>query len=101
VYMFTDNSTVESCASRGSSSSPKLLDLVIRLQGLMTRSDVRIHIFHSRRHSDDSTGYRRSLPRLLGPRSDGGGNDGGSHSHSHLVRGAGSESCALDSKLVW
>lgn len=46
VYMFTDNSTVESCASRGSSSSPKLLDLVIRLQGLMTKNDVRIHIFH-------------------------------------------------------
>lgn len=46
VYMFTDNSTVESCASRGTSSSPKLLGLVIRLQGLMTRSDVKIHIFH-------------------------------------------------------
>ena len=46
VYMFTDNSTVESCASRGSSSSPKLLNLVIRLQALMTRSDVKIHIFH-------------------------------------------------------
>ena len=44
--MFTDNSTVESCASRGTSSSPKLLSLVIRLQGLMTRSDMKIHIFH-------------------------------------------------------
>lgn len=46
VYMFTDNSTVESCAARGSSSSPKLLRLVIRLHGLMTRSGVKIHIFH-------------------------------------------------------
>ena len=46
VYMFTDNSTVESCASRGSSSSEKLLGLVVRLHGLMTRSGVKIHIFH-------------------------------------------------------
>ena len=46
VYMFTDNSTVESCAARGSSSSPKLLSLVIRLHGLMTRSGVKIHVFH-------------------------------------------------------
>jgi hypothetical protein len=46
VYMFTDNSTVESCAARGTSTSPKLLELVIRLQGLMTRSGVKIHIFH-------------------------------------------------------
>ena len=46
VYMFTDNSTVESCAAKGSSSSPKLLELVIRLQGLMTRSGVKIHISH-------------------------------------------------------
>ena len=46
VYMFTDNSTVESCAAKGSSSSPKLLGLVIRLHGLMTRSGTKIHIFH-------------------------------------------------------
>ncbi|KAI2491133.1 hypothetical protein MHU86_23419 [Fragilaria crotonensis] len=46
VYMFTDNSTVESCASRGSSSSKKLLGLIIRLHGLMTRSGLKIHIFH-------------------------------------------------------
>ncbi|KAI2503865.1 hypothetical protein MHU86_10590 [Fragilaria crotonensis] len=44
--MFTDNSTVESCASRGSSSSKKLLGLIIRLHGLMTRSGLKIHIFH-------------------------------------------------------
>ncbi|KAI2498994.1 hypothetical protein MHU86_15498 [Fragilaria crotonensis] len=29
VFMFTDNSTVEACVSRGSSSSPKLLELVV------------------------------------------------------------------------
>jgi hypothetical protein len=46
VYMFTDNSTVESCAGKGSSSSPKLLGLIIRLNALMTTQDVKIHIFH-------------------------------------------------------
>ena len=34
VYFFTDNSTVERCFYKGSSSSPKLLDLVIRLRHL-------------------------------------------------------------------
>jgi hypothetical protein len=37
---------VESCATRGSSTSRKLLELVIRLQSLSTRLGVRIHIFH-------------------------------------------------------
>jgi hypothetical protein len=46
VFMFTDNSTVESCAKRGSSSSPKLLDLILRLNVLTTRLGVQIHIFH-------------------------------------------------------
>ena len=46
VFMFTDNSTVESCAIKGSSSSPKLLELVIRLRSLSTRYGIRIHIFH-------------------------------------------------------
>ena len=46
VYMFTDNSTVESCSAKGSSSSEKLLGLIIRLHGLMTRSGVKIHLFH-------------------------------------------------------
>ena len=46
VNMFTDNSTVKSCASRGTSSSPKLLNLMICFQGLMTTCNVKIHIFH-------------------------------------------------------
>ena len=46
VYMFTDNSTVESCVARGSSSSPKLLGLVVRLQALSLRVGIKIHIFH-------------------------------------------------------
>jgi hypothetical protein len=46
VFMFTDNSTVESCAVKGTSSSVKLLDLVVRLRALTTLHGVRVHIFH-------------------------------------------------------
>ena len=47
VFMFTDNSTVESCSVKGSSSSPKLLSLVIRLRSMSTsRFGVKIHVFH-------------------------------------------------------
>ena len=46
VYMFTNDSTVESCALRGSSFSKKLLSLINRLHGLMTWCGVKIHIFH-------------------------------------------------------
>ena len=46
VFMFTDNSTVESCVSRGSSSSEKLLELVVRLQALSLRVGIKIHVFH-------------------------------------------------------
>ena len=44
--MFTDNSTVEACAIKGSSSSIKLLSLVVRLRALTTCYGVKIHIFH-------------------------------------------------------
>jgi hypothetical protein len=46
VFMFTDNSTVEACASKGSSSSPKLLDLVVRLFALTSKVGVKVNIFH-------------------------------------------------------
>ena len=46
IFMFTDNSTVESCAEKGSSSSKKLLGLIVRLHSLATRLAVKIHIFH-------------------------------------------------------
>ena len=46
VFMFTDNSTVEACAAKGSSSSPKLLSLIIRLRAMTTRFGVKLHIFH-------------------------------------------------------
>ena len=44
--MFTDNSTVEACSIKGSSSSPKLFDLVVRLRSLISSFGIRIHIFH-------------------------------------------------------
>ena len=46
VFMFTDNSTVESCAIKGSSSSPKLFHLVVRLRALVTVYSIKVHIFH-------------------------------------------------------
>ena len=46
VFMFTDNSTVEACAAKGTSTSPKLLSLVIRLRSMTTRFGIKLHIFH-------------------------------------------------------
>ncbi|KAI2494743.1 hypothetical protein MHU86_19780 [Fragilaria crotonensis] len=46
VFMFTDNSTVEACVSRGSSTSPKLLELVVRLQSLSLKMGIKINVFH-------------------------------------------------------
>ena len=46
VFMFTNNSTVELCVARGSSSSPKLLRLVVCLQVLLMRVGIKINVFH-------------------------------------------------------
>ena len=46
IIMFTDNSTVESCCTRGTSSSQKLLDLVIQLRSLTTKYGLKINVFH-------------------------------------------------------
>ena len=48
VFMFTDNSTVEACAVKGSSTSPKLLDLIIRLKRLWSTlfGFKKLHILH-------------------------------------------------------
>ena len=46
VFMFTDNSTVEACSVKGSSTSPKLLSLIIRLRSMSTRFGIKIHVFH-------------------------------------------------------
>ena len=44
--MFTDNTTVESCSIKGSSYSPKLLDLIIRLRSLTTHHGIKVHVCH-------------------------------------------------------
>ena len=46
VFMFTDNSTVEACAVKGTSSSPKLLELVVKLRSMTTMYGIILHIFH-------------------------------------------------------
>ena len=46
VFVFTDNSTVESCCTRGTSNSPRLLDLVVQLRSLSTRFGIKISVFH-------------------------------------------------------
>ena len=46
VFMFTDNSTVKACAFKGSSSSPKLLNLIVRLKLMPMNSGFQINIFH-------------------------------------------------------
>ena len=46
VYMFTNNLTLEPCSAKGSSSFEKLLGLIIRFYGLMTRNGVKIQWFH-------------------------------------------------------
>ena len=46
VFMFTDNATVEACAEKGTSSSPKLLELVVRLRLLSSKVGIKMHIFH-------------------------------------------------------
>ena len=46
VYFFTDNSTVESAIFKGTSSSPKLLDLVIRVRMLKMKWSIRLHVIH-------------------------------------------------------
>ena len=45
--MFTDNSTVEACSVKGSSTSPKLLGLIVCLTTITTLFGTKIHIFHA------------------------------------------------------
>ena len=62
VFMFTDNSTVKACAQKGSSSSPKLLSLIVRLKAMATRYNVRVNVFHvtgTRMIAQDTDGVSR------------------------------------------
>ena len=44
--MFNYNSTVEACAAKGSSSLPKLLELVVWLFALMSKVRAKVNVFH-------------------------------------------------------
>jgi hypothetical protein len=46
VYFFTDNSTVEAGLYKGTSTSPKLLALIIRVKLLETKYGIRILVSH-------------------------------------------------------
>ena len=46
VYFFTDNSTVEAALYKGTSSSPKLLELVIRIKTLETSHNIQLLVSH-------------------------------------------------------
>lgn len=46
VFFFTDNSTVEAALYSGTSSSPKLLKLVIRFKALQSKYSVIVHVSH-------------------------------------------------------
>jgi hypothetical protein len=46
LFMFMDNSTAESAYFKGSSTSPKLFDLVLRLRCLQMSGDLSIHVIH-------------------------------------------------------
>ena len=46
LFFFTDNTTVERSFYKGSSSSEKLLELIIRLRRLEMRHSLRLHISH-------------------------------------------------------
>ena len=45
-FLFTDNSTAESCFYRGSSTSKKLHGLVVRLRSLEMKYGLQIHLIH-------------------------------------------------------
>jgi hypothetical protein len=46
VFIFTDNTTVESAFYNGTSSSPKLLELILRLQRIHMHGRIVLHFVH-------------------------------------------------------
>ena len=46
AFIFTDNSTAESAFFKGTSSSPKLFELVLELRELEMRARCKVHIIH-------------------------------------------------------
>jgi hypothetical protein len=47
IYLFTDNSTVESSVYKGNSSSQKLFELVLRLKKLEMRTGATLNVIHA------------------------------------------------------
>jgi hypothetical protein len=46
IYMFTDNSTAEAAFWKGTSVSPRLFELVLRLKQLELERDIILHVIH-------------------------------------------------------
>jgi hypothetical protein len=46
IFLFTDNSAAESVFFKGTSKSPELFNLVLRLQEIHMRHEVILHIIH-------------------------------------------------------
>ena len=46
IFFFTDNSTVEGALYKGTSASPKLIDLVVRFNALQAHYDAQIIVSH-------------------------------------------------------
>jgi hypothetical protein len=46
IFLFTDNMTIESAFWKGSSSSPLLFDIVLRLRQLEMRHNITLHVVH-------------------------------------------------------
>jgi hypothetical protein len=46
LFIFTDNSTAESAFWKGTSSSQKLFELVLRLRLLEITHDIKLHVVH-------------------------------------------------------
>jgi hypothetical protein len=46
IFIFTDNSTAEAAFWKGTSSSPRLFELVLRLKELEMKYDLTLHIIH-------------------------------------------------------
>jgi len=46
LFLFTDNSVAEGAFYRGTSSNPRLFDLVLRLRSLEMHSSLRLHVVH-------------------------------------------------------
>ena len=46
MFLFTDNTVAESAFYRGTSASPKLFDLVLRLRKLEMASQFKLHLLH-------------------------------------------------------